>query len=94
MLADLPHGAAAALVVNEYYEGDGAEIYKHARALGCEGIVSKRIGSSYRSGDQRIGSRSRIRGRRRSHAKPRKIGVDNAARESPLPAALDCRRSR
>jgi ATP-dependent DNA ligase len=25
-----------------YYSGDGGIIYKHACALGCEGIVSKR----------------------------------------------------
>ena len=30
--------------------GDGAVIYKHACALGCEGIVSKRLGSAYRMG--------------------------------------------
>ena len=34
----------------EHYDGDGAIIYKHACALGCEGIVSKRLGSPYRSG--------------------------------------------
>ena len=27
----------------------GALIYKHARALGCEGIVSERLGAPYRS---------------------------------------------
>jgi len=35
---------------NQHYDGDGAIIYKHACALGCEGIVSKRLGSPYRSG--------------------------------------------
>ena len=34
-------------------------IYKHACALGCEGIVSKRLGSSYRAGRSSTGSRSR-----------------------------------
>ncbi len=29
---------------------DGTIIYKHAYALGCEGIVSKRLGWPYRSG--------------------------------------------
>jgi ATP-dependent DNA ligase len=33
-----------------HYDSDGAIIYKHACALGCEGIVSKRRGSHYRSG--------------------------------------------
>ena len=38
------------IAINAHYEGDGANIYKHACALGCEGIVSKRLGSPYRSG--------------------------------------------
>jgi bifunctional non-homologous end joining protein LigD len=38
------------IVVNEYFEGDGAIIYKHACTLGCEGIVSKRLGTPYRAG--------------------------------------------
>jgi hypothetical protein len=37
-------GSATALIFNEHYTGDGAIIYKHACALGCEGIVSKRLG--------------------------------------------------
>jgi bifunctional non-homologous end joining protein LigD len=40
------HGVA----INEIYSGDAATIYKHACALGCEGIVSKRLGSRYRAG--------------------------------------------
>jgi ATP-dependent DNA ligase len=38
------------ITLNQHYEGDGATIYKHACALGCEGIVSKRLGYPYRSG--------------------------------------------
>ncbi len=38
------------ITLNEHYEGDGAIIYQHACRFGCEGIVSKRLGSSYRSG--------------------------------------------
>ena len=38
------------IVLNEHYEGDGDIIFKHACKLGCEGIVSKRLGSPYRSG--------------------------------------------
>ena len=38
------------IVVNEYFDGDGAIIYRHACVLGCEGIVSKRLGSPYRAG--------------------------------------------
>jgi bifunctional non-homologous end joining protein LigD len=42
-----PHDGMA---LNEHYRGDGAVIFKHACALGCEGIVSKRLGSPYRAG--------------------------------------------
>jgi bifunctional non-homologous end joining protein LigD len=40
------HGIA----LNETYTGEGGIIYRHACALGCEGIVSKRLGSQYRMG--------------------------------------------
>ena len=46
-LLRLPHDGIAP---NEQFKGDGAMIYKHACALGCEGIVSKRLGSPYRAG--------------------------------------------
>jgi bifunctional non-homologous end joining protein LigD len=35
---------------NEHLEGDGPTVFAHACRLGLEGIVSKRKGSSYRSG--------------------------------------------
>ena len=38
------------IVLNEHYEGDGEIVFQHACRLGCEGIVSKRLGSPYRSG--------------------------------------------
>jgi len=38
------------IVVNEHYDGDGETVFKYACKLGCEGIVSKRLGSPYRSG--------------------------------------------
>jgi ATP-dependent DNA ligase len=38
------------IAFNQHYSCEGAVIYKHACALGCEGIVSKRLGSPYRSG--------------------------------------------
>ena len=46
-LLRLPHEGIA---LNEVFAGDGTVIYKHACALGCEGIVSKRLGSPYRAG--------------------------------------------
>ena len=38
------------IVFNAHYIVDGTIVYRNACALGCEGIVSKRLGSSYRSG--------------------------------------------
>jgi bifunctional non-homologous end joining protein LigD len=38
------------IAFNLHYSCEGAVIYKHACALGCEGIVSKRLGSAYPSG--------------------------------------------
>jgi ATP-dependent DNA ligase len=36
--------------LNEPYEEDGAIVFREACKLGCEGIVSKRLSSTYRSG--------------------------------------------
>jgi bifunctional non-homologous end joining protein LigD len=52
-LNKLLKGASSNIVLNEHFDGDGAIIYKHACKLGCEGIVSKRLGSLYRSGRSR-----------------------------------------
>jgi len=49
-LAKLVRGPHAGIVVNEVFEGDGDILFAHACKLGCEGIVSKRLGSPYRSG--------------------------------------------
>jgi bifunctional non-homologous end joining protein LigD len=38
-----PH---AGIVLNEVFEGDGDVLFTHACKLGCEGIVSKRLGST------------------------------------------------
>jgi hypothetical protein len=45
-----PPACPPSLVVNEHFEGDGAIVFREACRLGCEGIVSKRLGSPYRSG--------------------------------------------
>ena len=42
--------ARPSLRFSEHLEGDGPEIYRHACALGLEGIVSKRRDARYRSG--------------------------------------------
>jgi bifunctional non-homologous end joining protein LigD len=49
-LAKLLRRSHSSVVVNEYFEGDGATVFREACLLGCEGIVSKRLGSPYRSG--------------------------------------------
>ena len=50
VLAKLLSQSHEGIALNQHYDGDGAMIFKHACALGCEGIVSKRLGSPYRSG--------------------------------------------
>jgi len=42
-----PHPGIA---LNQHYVGDGEIVFAQACKLGCEGIVSKRLGSAYRSG--------------------------------------------
>src|SRR5262249_21356901 len=49
-LANLLFQERDGIVFNQHYDADGAIIFKQACALGCEGIVSKRLGSHYRSG--------------------------------------------
>jgi ATP-dependent DNA ligase len=49
-LAKLVRTPHPGIVLNEHYEGDGEIVFEHACRLGCEGIVSKRLGSPYRSG--------------------------------------------
>jgi bifunctional non-homologous end joining protein LigD len=50
LLAELLSGSQLSLVFNECYQEDGAIVYREACRLGCEGIVSKRLGSRYRWG--------------------------------------------
>jgi bifunctional non-homologous end joining protein LigD len=61
VLADLLRGTSDGIAFNTHFAGDGAIIFEHACTLGCEGIVSKRLGSLYRSAESIIGSRSRAR---------------------------------
>jgi bifunctional non-homologous end joining protein LigD len=50
LLAELLSGPQVSLVFNESFEEEGASVYRAACQLGCEGIVSKRLGSPYCSG--------------------------------------------
>jgi len=53
MLAELLAGSQVNLVFNEFFEEYGAVDYREACKLRCEGVVSKRLGSPYRSGRSR-----------------------------------------
>jgi bifunctional non-homologous end joining protein LigD len=53
LLARLLKGQQLSVVLNEHFTEDGAIVFREACRLGCEGIVSKRIGSPYRSGRSR-----------------------------------------
>ncbi len=40
----------AGVAFNRHFEAASESVYRHACALGCEGIVSKRLGSPYGAG--------------------------------------------
>ena len=50
LLAKLLKDRQVSIVLNEHFDEDGPAVYRAACQLGCEGIVSKRLGSPYRSG--------------------------------------------
>jgi len=52
LLAKLLHDSDSdlSIVLNKHYEEDGATVFREACRLGCEGIVSKKLGSIYRRG--------------------------------------------
>ncbi len=50
LLTKLLKGSHLSIVLNEHFEENGALVFDAACQLGCEGIVSKRLGSPYRSG--------------------------------------------
>ena len=84
MLADLLRDVRDGVAFNQHFEGDGGIVFQHACALGCEGIVSKRLGSYYRSG--RVDHWLKVKNPA-SPAVKREAEEDWAA--PPLPAALD-----
>jgi bifunctional non-homologous end joining protein LigD len=49
-LANILYRERNGITFNQHYDGEGANIFKQACSLGCEGVVSKRLGSPYRSG--------------------------------------------
>jgi bifunctional non-homologous end joining protein LigD len=53
LLAQLVRKPRSGLVLNAVFEQEGPLVFEHACLLGCEGIVSKRKHSRYRSGRSR-----------------------------------------
>jgi ATP-dependent DNA ligase len=49
-LASIPAKARHGIRFNDHIESDGPTVFGHACKMGLEGIVSKRLGSRYRSG--------------------------------------------
>jgi bifunctional non-homologous end joining protein LigD len=49
-LARLLCGIKAGILLNEHVAGDGPTVFEHACRLGAEGIVSKKVDGTYRSG--------------------------------------------
>jgi bifunctional non-homologous end joining protein LigD len=50
LLGKLLRGSHLSIVLNAHFTEDGAVVFREACKLGCEGVVSKRLGSPYRSG--------------------------------------------
>ena len=63
------------IAYNRHFDVEGSIVFHHACKLGCEGIVSKRLGSLYRAGRSATGSSSRTRRRRPSSARRKRTGV-------------------
>jgi bifunctional non-homologous end joining protein LigD len=53
-LAQLLGDLKAGILLNEHIAEDGPTVFAHACQLGAEGIVSKRIDSTYQSGPCRV----------------------------------------
>jgi ATP-dependent DNA ligase len=60
--------------------GDGEIVYRQACQLGCEGIVSKRLGSLYRSGRSRHWVKVKNSAAPAVRARRKRIGAANATR--------------
>jgi ATP-dependent DNA ligase len=87
-LAHLLERAGPGVQFNEHIEGeDGAAVFAHACKLGCEGIVSKRKGSRYRSGRSRDWLKSKNPAARRCGGRRRKTG-GSGDRPAEVPGRL------
>jgi bifunctional non-homologous end joining protein LigD len=73
-LASVLRQGRPGLRINEHLDYPGDMVFRHACKMGLEGIVSKRLGSYYRSGRTRDWLSSRTRRRRRLGGKRSRIG--------------------
>jgi bifunctional non-homologous end joining protein LigD len=68
-LKSLLRGKHAGIAFNAHFIADGAIVYRQACALGCEGIVSKRLGSPLSLGTHRLLGEGQEPGGARGHAR-------------------------
>jgi bifunctional non-homologous end joining protein LigD len=77
-LASILRMARHGVRLNVHLEHDcGLTVFQHACKMGLEGIVSKRLGSTYRSGRSPTGSSSRTRKHRRLSGRLRRSEDDD-----------------
>jgi hypothetical protein len=76
MLAKLLRKPLLSIARNEDYSGDRGIICKHAGALGCEGILSKRLDSTYPRGSHRHLAKGQEPGGACGQTWPRRMGTD------------------
>jgi bifunctional non-homologous end joining protein LigD len=50
LLKEILKSVHPGIAYNRHFDVEGNIVFHHARKLGCEGIVSKRLGSQYRAG--------------------------------------------
>ena len=77
-LANLLRGSLPGLHYNEHIADLGDVVFRHACKMGLEGIVSSGSARTTDPAAPRTGSSSRTRRRRRSGARPRRIGIGEA----------------
>src|SRR5262249_9182428 len=74
-LAQLLPNTEAGILFNEHIAEDGPVVFAHACQLGAEGIVSKRVDGTYRSGPCPVWTLSRNLRRGKSVRRPSKVCV-------------------
>ena len=76
-LASLLRRSLLGLRLNEHLAHDGESVFRHAYKIGLEGIVSKRLGSHYRSGRSKDWLKFKNPSAPAGSARLKKTGVDH-----------------